>query len=152
MDTIWGTFLFLGKWVLIGLVYLLLFLLLRAVRNEMRPGVVVGSPAAAVAGSLRVTEPGAARLQPGQILPLPNEVVLGSRRERLSRHDIVLRDNFVSGRHARLEWDGVSWWVEDLESTNGTYVGGRRLASGERVSLPAGSQLQVGGVIFELLA
>jgi hypothetical protein len=33
-------------------------------------------------------------------------------------------DNGVSRRHAQLSTDGQRWWVEDLQSSNGTYVGG----------------------------
>ncbi|WP_395694330.1 FHA domain-containing protein [Nocardioides sp.] len=33
-------------------------------------------------------------------------------------------DNGISRRHAQLTTDGTRWWVEDLGSSNGTYVGG----------------------------
>lgn len=152
METVLGILLVAGKWVLIVLVYILLFALLRAVRNEMHLRLATGSDATAVSGRLRVVAPGSASLNPGQVLPLANEVVLGARKDRLGRDDIVLRDDYVSARHARLLWDGVTWWVEDLDSTNGTYVAGRRIEPGERVALSGGGQLQVGGVVFELLA
>ncbi|NLF63512.1 MAG: hypothetical protein GX579_02805, partial [Chloroflexi bacterium] len=99
METVWGVLLLAGKWVLVGLVYLLLILLLRAVRNEMRVRMVAGSPAHAVSGRLRVVEPGGTPLRPGQVLPLANEVVLGARADRLGADDIVLPDNYVSARH-----------------------------------------------------
>ncbi|WP_238153858.1 FHA domain-containing protein [Streptomyces xinghaiensis] len=41
--------------------------------------------------------------------------------------DMVLEDARVSWRHATVRWDGHSWVVEDLGSTNGTYAGGRRV-------------------------
>jgi len=34
----------------------------------------------------------------------------------------------VSRQHAKISWDGQSHWLEDLESTNGTFLNGRRLA------------------------
>jgi hypothetical protein len=151
-ETALGVLLIAGKWVLIVLVYLLLFALLRAVRSEMRLRLVTGTTTTAVSGRLRVVAQGSTSLNPGQVLPLANEVVLGARRDRLGRDDVVLQDEYVSARHARLLWDGVTWWVEDLDSTNGTYVGGRRIEPGERVALPESGQLQVGGVVFELLA
>ncbi len=152
METVLGVLLIAGKWVLIALVYLLLFVLLRAVRSEMRTRMAAPSPATAVSGRLRVVEPGNTRLSQGQVLPLANEVVVGARRDRLGSEDIVLPDDYVSARHARLLWDGVTWWVEDLDSTNGTFVGGRRIDPGERVALREGGQLQIGGVVFELSA
>ena len=108
--------------------------------------------ASAIAGRLRVVEPGGARLRQGRGLALANEVVVGGRADRLGADDIVLPDNYVSARHTRLLWDGVSWWVEDLDSTNGTYVDGRHIEPGDRVALPQGGQLQIGGVVFELTA
>ena len=52
---------------------------------------------------------------------------------------LVLEDAVVSKRHARLEWDGSGWRIEDLGSKNGTSVDGvpadnRRLASGAWIS------------------
>ncbi|MEU6095758.1 FHA domain-containing protein [Streptomyces sp. NPDC047079] len=48
--------------------------------------------------------------------------------------DIVFEDARVSWRHATISWDGRSWILEDRGSTNGTFVGGRRV-----------HQLQIGG-------
>ncbi|MDT0344887.1 FHA domain-containing protein [Streptomyces litchfieldiae] len=41
--------------------------------------------------------------------------------------DLVLQDARVSWRHATVRWNGQSWVVEDLGSTNGTYVQGQRV-------------------------
>jgi hypothetical protein len=46
--------------------------------------------------------------------------------------DLVVNDSHVSGHHARITWDGSHFILEDLGSTNGTYVSGERL-SGPRV-------------------
>src|SRR5262249_9695055 len=49
---------------------------------------------------------------------------------------IVLDDNSVSRKHAEVRKGEVGWIVRDLESTNGTYVNGVRLGSGERLLKP----------------
>ncbi len=41
--------------------------------------------------------------------------------------DISVDDARVSWRHATIRWNGGSWQVEDLGSTNGTFVGGQRV-------------------------
>lgn len=41
--------------------------------------------------------------------------------------DIRPESSYVSGRHCRLEYDGSTWTIEDLNSRNGTYVNGRRI-------------------------
>jgi len=62
---------------------------------------------------------------------------------RGGQNDLVLTDDdFASARHARIEVRGDGVWVQDLESTNGTYVNGTRVAGAQR--LDAGDVLRVG--------
>ena len=51
---------------------------------------------------------------------------------RLGTLEIVLDDTSVSRRHAEVRHTENGWWVRDLDSTNGTYVNGVRLGTGER--------------------
>jgi len=64
--------------------------------------------------------------------------------------DLVLDDPAVSRRHARLFRQGDEWWIEDLGSRNGTFVGGERLA-GPR-AFAAGERIQVGPARLHLRA
>jgi hypothetical protein len=62
---------------------------------------------------------------------------------RGGQNDLVLTgDEFASARHARIESRGDGVWVQDLDSTNGTYVNGSRVAGAQR--LDAGDVLRVG--------
>jgi pSer/pThr/pTyr-binding forkhead associated (FHA) protein len=61
---------------------------------------------------------------------------------------LVLDDDFASGRHARIFRRDGGWFVEDLGSTNGTYMGSTRLT--QPVPVEAGSTLRIGKTIFEL--
>src|SRR5512133_3501634 len=54
---------------------------------------------------------------------------------RDSTNEIVINDAEVSRRHARLTFQGGKYVLEDLGSTNGTFVNGQRLA-GPRVLKP----------------
>jgi FHA domain len=47
--------------------------------------------------------------------------------------DLVLDEATVSGRHARLEWDGAAAWLSDLGSCNGIRVNGARLPGRQRL-------------------
>lgn len=58
--------------------------------------------------------------------------------------DLRLEEPRVSGEHATVRWTGAVWEVRDLGSKNGTFVGTRRLAAGERAPLLAGDTLAFG--------
>src|SRR5215470_16853631 len=61
---------------------------------------------------------------------------------RDSNNEIVINDAEISRRHARLTFQGGKYVLEDLGSTNGTFVNGQRLA-GPRV-LKAGEVVSFG--------
>jgi hypothetical protein len=62
---------------------------------------------------------------------------------RGGQNDLVLDgDEFASARHARIEARGDGVWVQDLDSTNGTFLNGARVVGAERMS--PGDVLRVG--------
>ncbi|WP_028474424.1 FHA domain-containing protein FhaB/FipA [Nocardioides alkalitolerans] len=61
---------------------------------------------------------------------------------------IRLDDDYVSTRHARIAQSGDQWFVEDLGSTNGTYVGSARIS--QPTTLTLGAQVRIGKTILEL--
>ena len=63
---------------------------------------------------------------------------------RGAHNDIAINDDSVSESHAKLQRRDNSWFLTDLGSTNGTYVGGSRF-SGER-KIDGASELRFGGV------
>jgi pSer/pThr/pTyr-binding forkhead associated (FHA) protein len=62
--------------------------------------------------------------------------------------DLVLDDDYVSGRHARLFPQGSRWFLEDLGSTNGTYVSGNPLS--RTVAVEPGTPIRIGKTVLEL--
>lgn len=48
-------------------------------------------------------------------------------------NDIVIVDTEMSARHARISQANEEFWVEDLQSTNGTFVNGRRIEASTRL-------------------
>jgi pSer/pThr/pTyr-binding forkhead associated (FHA) protein len=61
---------------------------------------------------------------------------------------IRLDDDYVSTRHARIGRSDDTWYVEDLGSTNGTYIGSQRLTQATAISL--GTRVRVGKTTIEL--
>lgn len=74
-----------------------------------------------------------------QVLEIP-EIHIG----RSTSNEYPIADETVSSRHARLSYHHNQWWVEDLKSTNGTFL------NDERVSVPtvivSGDELRCGQV------
>ena len=149
------------KLCLLALLYLFFLRVLRAVWTEVNPpkGVPADAPPVAPTTAptggravrrraapptsqvLMITEPPA---RAGQQWTLDGELTLG----RHAASTVVLDEQFVSQRHARMFRRDGEVFVEDLGSTNGTWVNGERV-TGQRPVRP-GDQVQVGNVVMEV--
>jgi hypothetical protein len=81
----------------------------------------------------------------GTTVPLGSAAVLIGRAASCT---LVLDDDYSSQRHARLYQQDGQWYIEDLGSTNGTFVGRDKVA--EPTAVGPGMQLRVGQSTLEL--
>ena len=79
----------------------------------------------------------------GEQIPVPAPVVTIGRG---GDADLVIDDDSVSAKHARLEFDLGAWRITDLGSTNGTAIEGVKLAPDVPTPLPYGATVRFGGV------
>jgi len=80
-------------------------------------------------------------------------IALDGRPIMLGRADdstLVLDDDYASTRHARISQSGDDWYVEDLGSTNGTYLDRSKVSGPMRV--PPGAPIKIGKTVIELRA
>ncbi len=78
-------------------------------------------------------------------------ITLGTQPILVGRADdstVVLTDDFASSRHARLTNRDGDWYVEDLGSTNGTYLDRARVAG--PTLIPPGAPIRIGKTVLEL--
>ncbi|EHR59006.1 FHA domain-containing protein [Saccharomonospora cyanea NA-134] len=78
-------------------------------------------------------------------------IALDGRPILLGRADdstLVLDDDYASTRHARLSLRGDEWYVEDLGSTNGTFLGRAKVTAPLKV--PLGVPIRIGKTVIEL--
>lgn len=61
---------------------------------------------------------------------------------------LVIRDDYTSTHHAKLLLWNEDWMIQDLDSTNGTFLGGKRISSPTQITL--GTPIKVGATSFEL--
>lgn len=81
----------------------------------------------------------------GTTLPLSASPILLGRAQEAT---LVLEDDYASGRHARLFPQGSRWFIEDLGSTNGTYLADQQLTRALPVEL--GVPVRIGKTVIEL--
>lgn len=93
------------------------------------------------ATTLVITSGGKAGLE----IPLGTEPLMIG---RASDAGLQIRDDYTSTHHARLLLWGTDWVVQDLDSTNGTFVEGKRIDTPTQV--PVGVPVKVGATTFEL--
>ena len=126
--------LFAGRLLLLALLYLFLFAAVRAGLGQ------VSAQRSKSAGAFTLTVTSGPPELKGVTLPLTGPVVIG----RSPGADIVIGDDFVSGRHARIAPAGTDVVLEDLGSTNGTVLNGARIDGAH--TLRPGDVIDIGAV------
>jgi pSer/pThr/pTyr-binding forkhead associated (FHA) protein len=135
------------KFLFLALVWLFFARVLRAVWAEVNAPADAAAGAAPASGRtgpghLKVVEPADQR---GQAFALGDELTVG----RASGCQIALEDDkAVSQLHARVFRRDGRLFVEDLGSTNGTYLNAKKVTG--PVALHKGDRLQVGRTVFEV--
>lgn len=133
----------LGRWLLLALMGLFLWQLYRLIARDLVQSESWGGAPGPVGWQLRAVR-GEGQTAPGRTFRLDGPLLLG----RADDSQIVVSDPLCSGHHARFDADGNGPWVEDLGSTNGTWLDGSRLAPGEPVRLRAGMRIACGSIRF----
>jgi hypothetical protein len=78
-------------------------------------------------------------------IALDKQIIVG----RSSDLDMVLVEDMVSRKHARIAMQGDQIWIEDLGSTNGTFVNGEKI---KRARLKEGDRVLIGTSILKVIA
>jgi hypothetical protein len=132
-------------WAVSLLFLALLYLFLdRVVRSLLRDLRAASREPGAVLGRLVVLESPGGDPEQGRSFDLDAITTLG----RDVNNAIVIEDPFASADHAVLTYRGRAWYVEDLGSTNGTYLNGRAVAS--VAPLGFGDEVSIGQVRLRL--
>ena len=132
-------------WIVRLLFLALLYLFLaRVVRSLLRDLRAAAQEPGASPGRLIIVESPTGEPQQGRSFDLDAITTLG----RDVNNAIVIDDPFASQEHAVLTFRGRSWYVEDLGSTNGTFVNGRAVAAVSPLGF--GDEVSIGQVRMRL--
>ncbi|MGX7823718.1 FHA domain-containing protein FhaB/FipA [Actinokineospora sp. 24-640] len=135
----------------LALLWLFVLAALRVVRSDIyaASGLRVAMPGFRKSGKTRGKAPRQLVVTHGALAG--TRITLDGRPIMMGRADdstLVLDDDYASTRHARLSMRGTDWYVEDLGSTNGTYLDRAKVTAPLRV--PLGVPIRIGKTVIEL--
>ena len=162
------TLLLVAKIGLLVLLWFFIWMTLRALRSDAdrASGLQAAAPVVAAAPFVQGSEPSQGsrgfapfkRTKAPTALTLVSGPLMGTHLElqgydevtigRSQSATLVLEDDFASGRHARLIKRGPEWFLEDLDSRNGTFIGSQRIDQPEKLS--AGQEVRIGQTLVRM--
>jgi hypothetical protein len=127
------------------LLYLFIVLALLVLGGDLRRAAAGPRvPRRSALGQVVLADPGPTGLPAGKTFPLAAVSSIG----RSLRNAVSIDDEFLSAEHALLSWREGSWWIEDLDSKNGTFLSGVRVS--RPVPVNRGDTIEVGRVVLRL--
>ena len=146
------------KYGLLALLWVFVLVAIRAIRVDLsgKAPAVPAPQAAPAPKASKQPKPPRRKGVPRQLVVTEGTLqgttlTLGDAPVTLGRaHDstLVLTDDYASNKHARLAPGADGWVLEDLGSTNGTYVGTAKVSRPTKVTV--GSQIRIGKTVLEL--
>lgn len=141
------------KYVFLAVLYIFVARAVRAVMIELRPAVATTgergqAPSKSTARRAKKAPKRAVIVEgastSGKNFELGQELTVG----RADKCHVVLDDTYVSQVHARVFSRGESFFIEDLGSTNGTYLNRKRV--GGATELQRGDRVKIGKTVLEM--
>jgi hypothetical protein len=146
------------RFAFLALLWLFVYGMVRVIRTELRTS---GAPRVPVSKPRRNKRTGTADARPARgalsQLVVTEGSLAGTRVAltgkpifigRANDSTLVLTDDYASTRHARISETNGVWYLEDLGSTNGTYIGQSKVDG--PVPLEAGVAIRIGKTAMEL--
>lgn len=157
--------LFLVRTGFLALLWIFIFSIISVIRADLFGQKVVSKVASANLPNTFVAAPGAAPASPKPAEQkatklvvtagekVGTEIALAGRQLTIGRagdSDLIVDDEYTSTHHAKLVFINGEWLIQDLDSTNGTLLDGKKVAS--TAVVPMNTQVRVGQTSFELRA
>lgn len=142
------------KYVFLAVLYIFVARAVRAVMVELRPATVTtgtrsqqAPPKSSARRAKRAPKHAViveGNSTSGKTFALDKELTIG----RADKCHVVLDDTYVSQVHARIFARGDSYYLEDLGSTNGTYLNRKRVSGA--TELQRGDRVKIGKTVLEM--
>ena len=133
--------------VFIVILYVIIYYALRIMYKDVKNGGKKRRPPVAKGNyGLEIINSGNSKdLKDGSIIPIRSDLTIG----RSDGNSIALCDQHVSGNHAKIIVRNDSLFIEDLNSTNGTYLNGNKING--KMKLTNKDEIKIGTSVFKIL-
>ena len=132
------------KFIIIGIIYLILFLALKIMYKDIKNGGKKKQKVKAL--GLEVVDKGENNhLKVGSVIPINSVLTIGRRDTNL----LVLVDPYVSSNHAKIYIKNNEYVIEDLNSTNGTVLNEKEIKG--KAPLKVEDEIKIGSALFKVI-
>jgi hypothetical protein len=130
--------------IVIAIIYVIIFMALRIMYKDVKSGDKKKVLKKALGLEVLTVVEGC-NLKKGSIIPINRVITLGRREDNL----VMLTDPYASGYHAKVYPKNTEYFVEDLNSTNGTLLNDEFVEG--RVLLEIGDEIRIGSTRFRVI-
>lgn len=132
------------KFIILGIFYVIIILSLKIMYKDIK-GAGRQKKRRYTVG-LEILECGNNRnLRKGAVIPVDGELTIGRKNDNV----LTLDDTYVSGHHAKIYIEHGDYVLEDLSSTNGTYVNEKKIIKKE--SIASGDIIKIGSTVLKVI-
>lgn len=124
--------------VLVVLIFIIILYALKIMSKDLKRG----KPGKNLGWKLRIEYSGdKSSLEDGDIVPIGSKLTIG----RNKNNQMVLPSRSVSNFHVKIYFEDGRYMLEDMDSTNGTFVNGNRV---DKKSLQPGDEIRISETVF----
>lgn len=131
--------------IFIVILYSIIYYALRIMNNDIKGGKKKRSLVQKAHGLEILEISTESEIKKGSIIPVNTTITLGRKED----NSIVLSDQFVSSYHAKIYVKNNEFYLEDLASTNGTYINDEQISG--RVRLKINDVIRLGSTVFKVI-
>jgi len=132
------------KFAIIAVVYIIIFVAFIIMYKDMKSGgkkKVKRDPF-----GLEIIKPGKnSNLKMGGVIPIQNSITIGRKED----NTLMLSDEYVSSHHVRIYIKNTDYFLEDMNSTNGTKLNSKKLVG--KSIIKKGDTIQIGTSEFKVI-
>lgn len=130
------------KFIIIAIIYVIIFRIIRLMYIDLKRK---GQLKEDMDLALEVLDaPENINISRGSVYPIRDSITIGRKED----NSIVIEDAYVSNYHARIILED-DIYIKDLDSTNGTYVNGKRVVRLTKIS--EGDLIEIGRITFKVI-